>query len=89
MWTESDGNYSTTYRNIRNTYFHELYLADFDMGINAGQYSFPFTFLAPAAMPSSVYLNSSNFIRYTITACLPKYDNDSADQKFIKTINIR
>ena len=64
-------------------------LASFDMGIQPGHYSFPFSFLLPSAMPSSLYLNSSNFIKYTLTAILPKPDNSSSDQMFVKNMHVR
>ena len=62
---------------------------DFDLGVHIGQYTFPFSFLLPAAMPSSFTLSDKNYIKYTVTACLLKYDNQSSDQKFVRNLHIR
>jgi len=64
-------------------------LASFDMGIQPGHYSFPFSLLLPAAMPSSLDLGYSNHIKYSLIACLPKPDNSHSDQQFVKNLHVR
>lgn len=54
------------------------------MGIQTGQYNFPFTILLPTTIPASFEFDTwyDNFIRYKISAIVPAYDSSSSPQIF-------
>lgn len=76
-WSENHGKTHVSYSNFKDTYHEELLLAQFPMGIRTGQFSFPFSLLLPATFPASFEYEWNNWIRYTISAFFPAYDDKS------------
>ena len=58
-------------------------------GLVRGQYSFPFSFLLPANMPSSMYIDGSNYIKYSIEGVLPNFEDLSNAQAFKLNFHVR
>ena len=70
-WTERRGNHNRTYSNKRETYRADVELTRIPSGLMRGHYTFPFSFLLPAAMPASFQIDKWNFIKYRLYAVLP------------------
>jgi len=66
-----------------------MLLSTFSLGIRMRHYSFPFSIALPNAIPGSFTNDSDNYIRYTISAELPAYDEKSDPQVFSRSLNIR
>ena len=58
-------------------------------GLTRGQYTYPFSFLLPANLPSSMYIDGSNFIKYTLDAVLPNFADLSYAQAFRLNFHVR
>jgi len=74
MWVQTYNKTVIVYTNKKDTYHEDLQLASFNMGIRAGHYSFPFTIALPNTMPGSFTLDSSNYIKYTISAIIHPFN---------------
>jgi len=64
-------------------------LANFNLGIRRGQYSFPFSILLPRAFPASLNYDAGNYIKYEIAAQLNSKENFTFSQVFKRLLHIR
>jgi hypothetical protein len=75
--------------NRLSTYLEESSLTEFEEGLQKGHYSFPFAFLLPGNLPSSMKIDDSNHIKYKVSARLYGPDNSVEDQIFEKSLHVR
>ena len=83
-WDDKQKGREVTNYNKRDSYDFEFIVAKFDLGIKAGQYSFPFSFLLPSSLPASYSLDEHNYINYKLHTFMPQYDEKSQNQTFTR-----
>ena len=88
-WSERRGNHTYVYSNKRETYRADVELARIPSGLMRGHYSFPFSFLLPAAMPSSFQIDRGNYVKYRIYAVLVNPQNYDNEQVFRIPLHVR
>jgi hypothetical protein len=88
-WTQSSGKSRKVYSQEKQTYECWMDLASLPGGIFPGFYSYPFSILLPANLPSTLYQDGSNYISLQVIAWLPRFDSATTDQQFKRHLNIR
>jgi hypothetical protein len=88
-WTESSDKSSSTYSQEKQTYECLIELASLPGGILPGHFTYPFSFLLPTSLPSTLYEGGSNYIGLQVIAWLPRFDNISHDQQFKRHLHVR
>jgi hypothetical protein len=89
MWSEQYGQTTVVYTNKRETYDCWMELVSFSKGILPGHYTYPFSFLLPANLPSTLREGGFNYIGMQLIACLAGIDGSSTDQQFKRPLHIR